>query len=314
MDSVKANCILCKSNDLSVESTFDSKLINNIYQESFGRDFSQFFNLESFSFFKCNDCSHLFFDPRMAGNDKFYEVLQEIRDNYYSPLRPEFLMIKNYITEKDKVLEVGAGDGDFAKVISCNSYVGLEFNDLAIKNAIAKGVTLKDESVEAHSLSNKEVYDVIVSNHVHEHVSDLYSFIEAGVKCLRKDGYYIFSVPNNDNHNTSSINHTLNLPPHHISRFTKKSFESLDIFGLELVSLESVKVSKSRKYRLGIVNNFLLKKIAKFNNWNQVAISLNSVHKATNLINKLPIKLKLVIYKFLIKDQGLNSVVVYKKL
>lgn len=313
MDSVGVKCILCKSTNLKEETILESKLVNDIYKESYAHDFSEFFNLDSFSFYKCNRCEHMFFDPRMSGNDKFYEKLQQVRNTYYNPLRPEFFKIINYIKENDNVLEVGAGDGGFADIINCKSYLGLEFNDLAIENAKLKDIVLQKQSIEDHSLNHIEVYDVIISNHVHEHVGNLNNFITAGVRCLKKGGLYIFSVPNNQNYETSSINHTLNMPPHHISRFSNKSFKIFHIFGLELKSIETVGLSKTIEFRCRNVNSFLLKKIAALFGLNPVAISIKSLNKINKLVDFIPNVLKLVIYKVLFNKEGLNTVVVFKK-
>lgn len=314
MDSEIKECILCHSKHISVKAEIKSHTVNSIYFESFGYDFSNFFPEEQFKFYNCKNCNLQFFSPIMAGNEAFYNILQELRDNYYSKIRPEFSTIKNYIKSGDKVLDVGAGQGDFATMLNYANYTGLEFSPSAIENAKKNNIFILRESIEHHSILYNNKYNVVLSNHVHEHVPDLYSFISAGVRALIKGGYYILSVPNNENSETSSVNHTLNLPPHHISRFTKSSLSNLTSFGLELIAIKSVGKSNSRNSRIRLVNNILIKKIVILSGSNGLVTSVSRMKRLQKIINKIPPYLKLLIYKIFVIHKGLNYVAIYRKL
>lgn len=192
---------------------------------------------------RCENCDLRYYDPMTTGDEKFYEALQPF-DWYYLADKEEYVVAARYIDEHDQVLEIGSGRAAFAKKIRCDSYLGLEFSSSAIRMATEQGIQLVGETVQAHAVKHPEQYDVVCSFQVLEHVSDIRGFIEASVACLKPGGLLIYSVPNEDGLPGVEINNVLNMPPHHVSRWTKTCMRNVAReFGLTVLAMEEEKVS-----------------------------------------------------------------------
>ncbi len=236
MDKKTSNCILCKSDKLRLEQRLNTNDLKVLYNKRIGIDISnELNNHEYLNYYKCNPCGLYFFDPDFAGSEVFYEDLQNHRKVYYNPNRAEFEYVKTKINEKDSVLEIGSGSGFFAEKLKTSKYLGLEYNDKAIEEAAKKGIKLLKKSIESFSKSTEETFDVVCSFHVLEHVTDPYAFIKASVDILNKNGQLIIAVPFNESKLTNNINHVLNLPPHHITRWDLYTLRQIAvIFNLKL--------------------------------------------------------------------------------
>jgi SAM-dependent methyltransferase len=232
-------CMLCGSKNLEIVQKIKTKLIVDLYKRELNIDVALEFRENRFiNTCKCNDCELVFFDPIMTGSEQFYEDLQLQESGYYSNKRPEFIEAIKYINKNHKVLEIGAGSAYFAEILGNLNYVGLEYNQEAIDNAKKKGIKLKKESIEKFSQNNSEQFDVICSFHVLEHVSNPYTFIESSLKTLKKGGKFICAVPRSDSFSISYHNHLLNIPPHHTSRWSIKTFNYLcEKFDLNIETL-----------------------------------------------------------------------------
>ena len=106
---------------------------------------------------------------------------------------------------------------------------GIEINSLAVKRAREKGLTIYEERIENHSSKNKFKYDIICSFQVLEHISDVKSFIEACLTCLKTEGILIISVPNNLSF-ISEFDAILNMPPHHVGLWDESSLQKISSF------------------------------------------------------------------------------------
>lgn len=304
---------MCNSNNVNSKLTIHSSQLNTLYKKSFGVDFKSFFEEETFKMYHCSCCHLDFFDPKMAGNAKFYEILQECREKYYNPNRPEFKESLKYINKNDSILEVGCGDGVFASMIKSFKYVGIELNELAVKKAKEKGYDVRRVNLNKYVNTIDKLHDVVISHHVHEHVSDLNGFILDGLSALKNGGYYILSVPNGESEDSASLNHVLNLPPHHISRFTKQSLLHLERFGMELIDLIEVGYVDSNSYRQLLVKNYITKKISKLIFKNEVFINPSDYDRLDRLSSKIPFRASLYLHSKFKINQAPNLMAVYKK-
>lgn len=257
-------CIFCSSNRLEIIQKIEIADIIELYKNSFDIDVSNNFNqLALAEVYKCHHCSLLFFNPKFAGDEKFYEQLQESEMKYYSATRPEFTIATGYIEPDNKVLEIGSGSGSFAEKIEKNcSYIGLEFNDKAIKNAGEKGISLIKQSIEEFAVTNKSQFDVVLSFHVLEHVTNPKEYITSSLECLRSNGKMIIAVPCNDSINTSNRNHVLNLPPHHISRWYIETMRRMaELHNLKIIDYHLVGGENNAK---GNFEKKIMKKLLDF--------------------------------------------------
>ncbi|MFN3315825.1 MAG: class I SAM-dependent methyltransferase, partial [Raineya sp.] len=159
-----------------------------------------------------------------VGDENFYNTLQKY-DWYYSDIKKEFEVAQKYIKTTDKVLEVGSGKGNFAKYLNTANYIGLDFSQEAKRMAAENGIKIENDSIEDFSEKNMENFDVVASFQVLEHVKNPDKFIEAKLKALKKGGKLIFAVPNDGSFVGKVSNHALNMPPHHVSRWNRATFE-----------------------------------------------------------------------------------------
>lgn len=218
-----------------------------MYKKSYNYEVSYLFNSPQIDLIQCNNCSLLYYNPQIEGDEKFYNMLQKY-PWYYIEDKEEYHYATKWIAPGDKVLEIGSGKGAFAKRIADCNYTGLEFSLEAKRMAAASGITIENESIQDHANGSVEKYDVVLSFQVMEHVADIHSFLLASLKCLKQGGYMLISVPAEDSFLHNTPNDTLNLPPHHISRWPDTVFSKIAIeFGCSLVEIKH-QPSESQHY------------------------------------------------------------------
>lgn len=235
---------LTKNTNVSFERNIKSKDIIKKYKQ-YQIDVSNYFKgLSQISIYKCNDTGYRFYYPlNLAGDSAFYQHFQNF-DWYYMPWKWEHEATTQYLKDGLNVLEVGCAHGAFLNKISelydLNETIGLELNESSpVENSKWKIV---NQYVQEFQINNKDRFDIVCSYQVLEHISDVNSFIEANVACLKQGGKLIISVPNNDSH-IKLVDAPLNLPPHHMGLWTKKSLEALStIFPLKLIDMHFEKL------------------------------------------------------------------------
>ncbi|HNP32044.1 MAG TPA: class I SAM-dependent methyltransferase [Flavobacterium sp.] len=100
----------------------------------------------------------------------------------------------NSRSEKGKLLDIGAGTGDFLVVAKKEGWqtIGIEPNTNAKSIAINKGVNFANNLSELESHS----FDVITMWHVLEHVPNLDEYISELKRLLKPKGTILIAVPN----------------------------------------------------------------------------------------------------------------------
>lgn len=232
-------CLLCRSNEVKITEELKTSDLISIYNRKFGIDTVKEFKTSPKIFFNhCQVCDLKFFTPLCPGSEKFYEGLQKF-DWYYMSEKAEYLIAKDYIASTDKVLDVGCGRGAFKLFLNIDNYTGLELSNEAIKIGKKNNVIILNENVETHSIKHREQYDIVCSFQVLEHVPNVYEFIEHSLACLKPGGLLLLSVPSDDSFIALQHNLVLNMPPHHISRWSDRAMESIGrIFNLQTVALK----------------------------------------------------------------------------
>lgn len=187
--------------------------------------------------YRCTQSGYMFFHPfTVAGDSRFYETLQEF-DWYYLPWKWEHRTCRELIQPGDHILEVGCGRGDFIKRVSEEvanvQCTGLELNESAITKTDKYEIIL--QTVEDHALTHAGRYNLVCSFQVLEHISSVHSYLKASIDCLKQDGLLVISVPNNDSFIKYEPLDILNLPPHHMGRWTTASLKAVgEHFNLQL--------------------------------------------------------------------------------
>jgi SAM-dependent methyltransferase len=124
-------------------------------------------------------------------------------------------------------------------LIDKNKYIGLELSKKAQLMASQVGDNVYVQTIEEHAVNTRQKYDVVCSFQVLEHVENPESFISSCISCLKPGGLLIISVPSEDSFLRIVEDGILNMPPHHITRWTDKTLMWLaDKFNLEIIALE----------------------------------------------------------------------------
>lgn len=167
----------------------------------------------------------------------------------------------NAQSEKGKLLDIGAGTGDFLVVAKKDGWqtTGIEPSSKAKTIAINKGVNLTDNlsDLESHS------FDVITMWHVLEHVPNLDDYIIELKRLLKPTGTILIAVPNFKSFDANYYGRFWAAfdVPRHIWHFSKTAIEKL--FAEKKMKLVEVLPMKfdsfyvsllSEKYKTGKMN------------------------------------------------------------
>jgi len=257
-------CPLCENTNIKKLETVKKDDLVQLYKRMTGIDFGYLVN-QDINYCECQKCKLRYFDPLITGDEKFYNALQKF-EWYYMDEKEEYVYAKEYIKATDKVLEVGSGKGAFAKHIPTKDYIGLEFSENAKKIAEKNGIIIENEMVQDYAEKHPNSFDVVVSFQVLEHVSDSKSFIEAKIKALKSGGRMIIAVPSEDSFLKYVTNGILNMPPHHVTRWSDETLEFIaQKYDLEVEAIYHEKVQEVHKnaflntfFRNAIVSNRLI--------------------------------------------------------
>lgn len=138
------------------------------------------------------------------------------------------LKLINSYNKKDsrKILDIGAGTGDFLKICKENNWdvVGVEPSAKAREIAIKKNINLIPT---INSIDTK--FDIITMWHVLEHVINLEDYIKTLKKLLTKNGVLIIAVPNYKSYDANYYKQHWAAydVPRHIWHFSKNSISKL---------------------------------------------------------------------------------------
>ena len=207
-------------------------------------------------------------DNKRSLFEKAYHFVKSIA------LKNKLNLINSQQSQKGKLLDIGAGTGDFLLTAKNDGWetIGVEPSDRAKNIAKEKGISFVEEisTLQNHSL------DVITMWHVLEHVPDLEHQIQELKRLLKPTGTLIIAVPN---YKSFDANHYQAFwaaydVPIHFWHFSKKSiqllFERVDM-KLEKVlpmKFDSFYVSLlSEKYKTGKMNYIKAFFIGLKSNW-----------------------------------------------
>lgn len=127
-------------------------------------------------------------DSKRSLFEKMYHFIKSIA------LKNKLDLINSQQRNKGRILDIGAGTGDFLSVAKNDGWqtVGVEPSEKAKSIAIKKGVKFVENTFELENNS----FDVISMWHVLEHVPNLENQIKELKRLLKPNGTLIIAVPN----------------------------------------------------------------------------------------------------------------------
>ena len=189
-------------------------------------------------------------------------------------LKNKLNLINSQQAAKGRILDIGAGTGDFLIVAKNDGWqtVGIEPSDRAKGIAIGKGISFVENTTELENQS----FDVITMWHVLEHVPDLDFQIKELKRLLKPEGTLIVAVPNFKSFDAKHYGTYWAAfdVPIHFWHFSKKAIQML--FEKENMKLEKVLPMKfdsfyvsllSEKYKNGKMNFIKAFLIGLQSNW-----------------------------------------------
>jgi 2-polyprenyl-3-methyl-5-hydroxy-6-metoxy-1,4-benzoquinol methylase len=176
-------------------------------------------------------------------------------------IRDKVSLINSYQPLKGRILDIGAGTGDFLLEAKNQNWdiLGIEPNDKAKGIAVGKGIKFGDtiEKLESNS------FDVITMWHVLEHVPDVEHQVAELKRLLKPSGTIIIAVPNFKSYDANHYKEFWAAydVPRHLWHVSETALEKL--FDKQNMNLEDIKpmwfdsfyVSLlSEKYKTGKMN------------------------------------------------------------
>ncbi len=304
---------LTKFSTIACIETINTSDLIKLYKKKLNIDISsEFQKIQEIGLYHCQESDLYFFYPTIVGSERFYEHMQQF-DWYYLDDKQEYEYASSFIGKSDSVLEIGCGKGAFSTKISSKKYTGIEFSQRAAQIAGTQGIRVVNESIQAHAAKHHEVYDVVCSFQVLEHVDNINSFIQSSLNCLKTDGLMILSVPSFDSFSKYLSNLSLDMPPHHVTRWTDKALTNLtDYFDIELVEIihEPLQMIHRHMYIKSLLKKaFINVSKNKFKNidfsWQDLTISLISKILSQFFVHGLDEPIML--------PRGISVVAVYRK-
>ncbi|MBX9806647.1 MAG: class I SAM-dependent methyltransferase [Flavobacteriaceae bacterium] len=127
-------------------------------------------------------------DNKRSLFEKLYHFIKSIA------LKNKLNLINSLQSQKGKILDIGAGTGEFLSVAKNDGWktIGVEPSERAKAIAKSKGVSFVEQTSELENQS----FDVISMWHVLEHVPDLDKQIKELKRLLKPTGTLIIAVPN----------------------------------------------------------------------------------------------------------------------
>lgn len=227
-------CPVCEAASVTFCELVPEK-IRGALEGYFRRPLPENVAVEASSMQRCSSCELVFANPMKPGDGAFYAWITS-QPNYYPKHRWEWDTVKSLIgADSDKhtpaVIDVGCGNGDFLKFlangINANA-IGLDTTPSSVATCLTRGLKVFCSDIgafcDAHPL---EKFDFCVSFHCLEHVDDPLSFIRHIKKLTAADGKIIVSAPYSPMSFEQVWFDPLNHPPHHLTRWNRKSLGAL---------------------------------------------------------------------------------------
>jgi 2-polyprenyl-3-methyl-5-hydroxy-6-metoxy-1,4-benzoquinol methylase len=218
---IQEPCPICRKNNIKIKK-FDG--IKDPYDSVEGK----------FFFNKCLNCENLYIGNPLS-KDKIEKAYSK---NYGAYKKMSFDKIRNHLIEKKvkrllknfprkkvKVLEIGAGEGIYAKYFKKYGHesIATDIDEESMKRLSDVGI--KTKVGDFQSIKFKDKFDIIIMSHVIEHFYNPKKIVKKLKGLLTENGIVYLKTPNSDFLFLDKLkNHTYVFDaPRHINIFSKKS-------------------------------------------------------------------------------------------
>ncbi|MEO0982055.1 MAG: class I SAM-dependent methyltransferase [Pseudomonadota bacterium] len=211
------------------------------WRSDFGIDVSELFEgVDKLDLVREERSGRILFEPPVMGGPEFYQQLR--RFNWYHPYyKAEHAAAAAWAPEDGRVLDVGAGDGGFARHLSGQTYVGLETDQAAVEAMRDGGLDVRPDNMDAwRAAPDFAPADLAASFQVLEHIADPDGFVAGMAACLAPGGRLAVGTPDAESYVAELPDFMLNAPPHHVAWWTEAALRDL----LERAGLRVLKVER----------------------------------------------------------------------
>jgi len=217
-------------------------LLDSLVSCPIGCESSHFFlkDINNYKIYKCSNCEVTFSSPMKSGDINFYKNYEVYDKPSFEEARISKNSFKNKLInktikkldKKSKILDIGCGYGAFVSICidkGMDAY-GIDFNPDHV-NIGKKYFNLGDKIQVSNfddkcSFFKKNFYDVVSLFEVIEHVENPAKIIKLANYLLKPDGILLLSCPNEDRLMLAG-RIFVDYPPHHLTRWNKKSINLL---------------------------------------------------------------------------------------
>lgn len=183
--------------------------------------------------YRCSACGLERFIPSITGTPRFYVEAYNLEHTQldstftYSTDKWEFDQALKEARACRRVFEFGCGEGQFLSRVRALGIdgAGTEYNLAALERARAKGLKVFEHGAPPPGYQSSA--DAVFSFHVLEHTAEPVEFVQAMVDIARPGGLIVLCVPNQDGPIRFIDPCVMNMPPHHVTRWRRTSFEAL---------------------------------------------------------------------------------------
>jgi len=230
-DNLEVCCPICL-NKGRIGSLVKNDFTRTQLEKYFGdKIHSKDLGLYDFNMCYCINCDFEWSHPMKPGSHGFYSWITR-KPQYYCKERWEWnIVISDLIKKQYKsVLDVGCGDGKF--LVKCENNInnikclGLDTSKYSVDSCMNQGINAVLSDVKEYSKIDKKKYDAVTAFHCLEHVENPVDFISDLINLVNKDGSLYISTPYAP-HPSELWYEVLSYPPHHLTRWRKKSYESI---------------------------------------------------------------------------------------
>ncbi|OQX54927.1 MAG: hypothetical protein B5M53_05180 [Candidatus Cloacimonas sp. 4484_209] len=176
---------------------------------------------------KCSTCGLTYSSPMRSQEDYSQEITH---DRWEFNIMVEWLLNRKNLRNL-KVFELGCGDGRFLhklKELGCECY-GIDVNPNGIVKAKERGLRNVFNTILTEDFSKRfeKSFDIIFGFHVIEHIDNLKDVIRNAKAMLKPEGVLFLSVPNPERLSARIFKESWDMPPYHLTKWTKKSLHLL---------------------------------------------------------------------------------------